>query len=162
MYHDLLVHVDGSSAGRRRVQFAITLARRMGARLSGIHVTPPPEVPLKFKPSQIAKAASEISLKLASDARAAAALFDIADMPRRFAGQGHDIPAQDGVLGSGEFQRREDMGAERRVRLRDCNRTIEQRRKILPDVKPLPLAADEDRDRRLLRRSGFRQLGRCG
>jgi nucleotide-binding universal stress UspA family protein len=75
MYRDLLVHVDGSSAGRRRVQFAITLARRMGARLSGIHVTPPPEVPLKFKPSQIAKAASEISLKLASDARAAAALF---------------------------------------------------------------------------------------
>jgi len=27
------------------------------------------------------------------------------------------------------------MGAERRVRLRDCNRNIEQRRKILPDVK---------------------------
>lgn len=75
MYRDLLVHVDGSSAGRRRVQFAIILARRMGARLSGIHVTPPPEVPLKFKPSRIAKAASEISLKLASDARAAAALF---------------------------------------------------------------------------------------
>ena len=43
MYRDLLVHVDGSSAGRRRVQFAITLARRMGARLSGIHVTPPPK-----------------------------------------------------------------------------------------------------------------------
>ena len=76
MYRDLLVHVDGSSAGRRRVQFAITLAHRMGARLSGIHVTPPPEVPLKFKPSRIAKAASEISLKLASDARAAAALFE--------------------------------------------------------------------------------------
>ena len=75
MYRDLLVHVDGSSAGRRRVQFAITLARRMGARLSGIHVTPPPEVPLKFKPSRIARAASEISLKLATDARAAAALF---------------------------------------------------------------------------------------
>src|SRR5215813_1648532 len=40
---------------------------------------------------------------------AVAALFDIADMPRRFAGQGHYIPAQDGMLGSGEFQRREDM-----------------------------------------------------
>jgi hypothetical protein len=83
-------------------------------------------------------------------------------MLRRFAGQGHDIPAQDGVLGSGEFQRREDMVAERCVRLRDCNRTIEQRRKILPDVKALPFAADEDRDRRLLRRCGFRQVGRCG
>jgi hypothetical protein len=36
------------------------------------------------------------------------------------------IPAQDGVIGSGEFQRREDMGTERRVRLRDCNRTMRQ------------------------------------
>jgi nucleotide-binding universal stress UspA family protein len=75
MYRDLLVHVDGSSAGGRRVQFAVTLARRMGARLSGLHVTPPPEVPLKFKPSHIARVASEISLKLASDARVAATLF---------------------------------------------------------------------------------------
>jgi nucleotide-binding universal stress UspA family protein len=75
MYRDLLVHVDGSSAGRRRVQFAVTLARRVGARLSGLHVTPPPEVPLKFKPSHITRAASEISWKLASDARVAATLF---------------------------------------------------------------------------------------
>ena len=75
MYRDLLVHVDASSAGRRRVQFAVALARRMGARLSGIHVTPPPEVPLKFKPSHVASAAAEIALKLASDARAAATLF---------------------------------------------------------------------------------------
>jgi nucleotide-binding universal stress UspA family protein len=75
MYRDLLVHVDGSSAGRQRLQFAVTLARRMGARLSGIHVTPPPDVPLKFKPSHIASAAAEIALKLALDARAAATLF---------------------------------------------------------------------------------------
>ena len=75
MYRDLLVHVDGSGAGRRRVQFAVALARRMGARLSGIHVTPPPEIPLKFKPSHIASAAAEIALKLGTDARAAATLF---------------------------------------------------------------------------------------
>jgi nucleotide-binding universal stress UspA family protein len=75
MYRDLLVHVDGSSAGRRRVRFAVTLARRMGARLSGIHVTPAPDVPLKFKPSHIASAAAEIALKLGADARAAATLF---------------------------------------------------------------------------------------
>jgi nucleotide-binding universal stress UspA family protein len=75
MYRDLLVHVDGSSAGRRRVQFAVALACRMGAKLSGIHVTPPPDVPLKFKPSRIARVASEISLKLALDARVAATLF---------------------------------------------------------------------------------------
>ena len=54
MYRDLLVHVDGSDAGRRRVQFAVSLARRMGARLGGLHVTPPPEIPLKFKPSHVA------------------------------------------------------------------------------------------------------------
>ena len=75
MYRDLLVHVDGSGAGRRRVQFAVALARRMGARLSGIHVTPPPEISLKFKPSHIASAAAEIALKLGTDARAAATLF---------------------------------------------------------------------------------------
>jgi nucleotide-binding universal stress UspA family protein len=75
MYRDLLVHVDGSSAGRRRVRFAVALARRMGARLSGIHVTPPPDVPLKFKPSHIASAAADIALKLGADARAAATLF---------------------------------------------------------------------------------------
>ncbi len=57
----------------------------------------------------------------------AAALFDIADMLRRFAGQGHDIPAQDGVLGSGEFQRREHVGAKRRLRLGHDNRGVKQR-----------------------------------
>ena len=75
MYRDLLVHVDGSSTGRRRVQFAVSLARRMGTRLSGLHITPPLGIPLKFKPSHIARVASDISLKLASDARAAATLF---------------------------------------------------------------------------------------
>ncbi|MGZ5903932.1 MAG: universal stress protein [Reyranella sp.] len=75
MYRDLLVHVDGSDSGRRRVRFAISLARRLGARLSGIHVTPPPDVPLKYKPSQLARAASEIALKLDADNRVAATLF---------------------------------------------------------------------------------------
>src|ERR1700754_5111067 len=75
MYRDLLVHVDGSSAGRRRLQFAKSLAHRTGARLSGLHVTAAPDVPLKFKPSQVAGAASEIALKLDSDARLASALF---------------------------------------------------------------------------------------
>jgi nucleotide-binding universal stress UspA family protein len=47
----------------------------VGARLSGIHVTPPVEVPPRYKPSRIAKAAAEISSKLASNARAAATIF---------------------------------------------------------------------------------------
>jgi hypothetical protein len=38
MYRDLLVHVDGSEAGRRRLQFAFDLTLRTGARLSGLHL----------------------------------------------------------------------------------------------------------------------------
>ena len=53
MFRDLLVHMDGSQAGRRRLQFAIDLALRTGARLNGLHVMPPPEVPPLYKPSQM-------------------------------------------------------------------------------------------------------------
>jgi nucleotide-binding universal stress UspA family protein len=75
MFRDLLVHVDGSRAGRRRVQFAVGLAKRMSARLSGLHVTPSVEVPPRYKPSRVDQAAAEISAKLALDARAAAMIF---------------------------------------------------------------------------------------
>ena len=75
MLCDLLVHVDGGQAGRRRVQFAVDLALRIGARLSGVHVTPPLEVPPLFKPSLLEKVAADLSLKLALDAQAAAAVF---------------------------------------------------------------------------------------
>ena len=75
MFRDLLVHVDGSPAGRRRVQFAVGLAARMDARLSGLHVTPPTEVPPVYKPSRVAQVAAEISSELALDARAAATIF---------------------------------------------------------------------------------------
>ena len=69
MYRDLLVHVDGSEAGRRRVQFAVDLALRTGARLSGLHVIPPPDVPPLYKPSQLDEATANMSLKLSSNAR---------------------------------------------------------------------------------------------
>ncbi len=75
MLCDLLVHVDGGQAGRRRVQFAADLAVRTGARLSGIHVTPPAEVPPRYKPSRIAAVAADLSAKLALDAQTAAAVF---------------------------------------------------------------------------------------
>jgi nucleotide-binding universal stress UspA family protein len=61
MYRDILVHVDGRTAGRRRVQFAFDLATRSGARVTGLHVTPPAEVPSRFKPSLVAGVAVEIS-----------------------------------------------------------------------------------------------------
>jgi nucleotide-binding universal stress UspA family protein len=72
---DLLVHVDGGQAARGRVQFAAELAARMSARLCGLHVTPPVEVPLLYKASFIAKAAGEIAERLAADARTAATIF---------------------------------------------------------------------------------------
>jgi nucleotide-binding universal stress UspA family protein len=75
MFRDLLVHVDGSEAGRRRVQFAADLALRTDARLSGIHVTPPAEAPPRYKPSRIAAVVADLSAKLALDAQAAAAAF---------------------------------------------------------------------------------------
>ena len=76
LYRDLLVHVDGSQAGHRRVQFAVDLAAQMGARLSGLHVTPPAEVPPRYKPSHVAEMAAEISSELALDARSAATSFN--------------------------------------------------------------------------------------
>lgn len=75
MFRDLLVHVDGGEAGRRRVQFAVDLTARLGARLSGLHVTPPVEVPPRYKPSRVPKVAAALSSKLALDAQAAAAVF---------------------------------------------------------------------------------------
>jgi nucleotide-binding universal stress UspA family protein len=75
MFRDLLVHVDGSQAGRRRVQFAVALAQRMGSHLSGLHVTPPAEVPPLYKPSQVEQVASELTRELVLDAAAAASIF---------------------------------------------------------------------------------------
>ena len=76
MIRDLLVHVDGSEAGRRRLRFAIDLALRTGARLNGLHVMPPPEVPPLYKPSQVDEATANMSWKLASNARAAREAFN--------------------------------------------------------------------------------------
>ena len=75
MFRDLLVHVDGSTAGRRRVQFAVDLARRTEARLSGLHVRPPAEVPPSYKPSRVAEVETNIAAKLVLDAQAAAKVF---------------------------------------------------------------------------------------
>ena len=75
MYRDLLVHVDGSDGGRRRVQFAVGFAARMGARLTGIHVMPAAEVRPRYKPSHIAQVAADVAVNLAADARAAAVIF---------------------------------------------------------------------------------------
>jgi nucleotide-binding universal stress UspA family protein len=82
MLRDLLVHVDGSQAGRQRLQLAIDLALRTDARLSGLHVMPPPDVTPLYKPSQMEEAVANMSLKLASNARAAKKAFNEEVAPR--------------------------------------------------------------------------------
>jgi nucleotide-binding universal stress UspA family protein len=57
------------------MQFAVELAIRTGARLNGIHVTAPAEVPPRYKPSRVDEVAADLSAKLALDAQAAAAVF---------------------------------------------------------------------------------------
>ncbi|HEV2547827.1 MAG TPA: universal stress protein [Stellaceae bacterium] len=75
MFRDLLVHVDGTQAGRRRVKLALDLAKRTESQLSGLHVTPPPEVPPRYKPSRVAGVEADISRYLAIDAQSAERLF---------------------------------------------------------------------------------------
>jgi len=75
VFRDLLVHVDGSQAGRQRVKFAIDLAERTGARLDGLHVTPPAEAPPRQKPSTLARVQRALEAELAADALAAEAIF---------------------------------------------------------------------------------------
>lgn len=75
MFRDLLVHLDGGQVGRRRVQFAADLAERAGARLSGIHVTPPAEVPSLYKPSLVEEMATNLVSKLKLNTRTAATVF---------------------------------------------------------------------------------------
>lgn len=75
MICDLLVHVDGTDAGRERVQFATGLAVRTGARLTGIHVMPPVEMPPLYKPSQIKGVAEDLSRALAMDLEIARRTF---------------------------------------------------------------------------------------
>ncbi|WP_321921544.1 universal stress protein [Paraburkholderia guartelaensis] len=75
MFCDLLVHVDGNESGQRRVQFAIDMALSTGARLCGIHVTPPAEVPPRYKPSRVADVTAHLASRLALEAEAAAKVF---------------------------------------------------------------------------------------
>jgi nucleotide-binding universal stress UspA family protein len=82
MLRDLLVHVDGSQAGRQRVEFAIDLAARTGARLDGLHVIPPVDPEPMYKPSVLPRVEKTIAAELAADARAAALIFGEATAKR--------------------------------------------------------------------------------
>jgi nucleotide-binding universal stress UspA family protein len=75
MLRDLLVHIDDSEAGRRRLQLSIGLARCTGAQLTGLHVTPPPDVEPLYKPSQLDAAVANLARKLDAEACSAERIF---------------------------------------------------------------------------------------
>jgi nucleotide-binding universal stress UspA family protein len=56
-FKDILVHVDSTPASAVRLRLGLALARRFGARLSGLHVVPEPDVPPYFKPSAVERIA---------------------------------------------------------------------------------------------------------
>jgi nucleotide-binding universal stress UspA family protein len=128
MYRDLLVHVDGSQAGRQRVQFAVDLAMRMGTRLSGLHVTPPADVPPRYKPSLVAEVAADLSSRLALDAGAAATIFS-EEASQRLADASWFEAAGDVVQGISEKARYADLVV-----------LGQYERQGTPESHPLPIA----------------------
>jgi nucleotide-binding universal stress UspA family protein len=74
-FKDILVHVDSTAASRVRLNLAVSLARRFGARLSGLHVIPEPDVPPYFKPSAVARIAKIYAENAREAADLAEALF---------------------------------------------------------------------------------------
>ena len=75
MIKDVLVHVDATAAGGRRLDYAFDLAERHGVRLTGIHVTPPVDVPPYYKPSAIDRVAEALAEHNRWDAAGSEALF---------------------------------------------------------------------------------------
>ena len=75
MFRDVLVHVDGGAHGRRRASYATDLALRVGARLTGLHVTPAADPGPHYKPSALAAATARAGRKLAAAAADAAVVF---------------------------------------------------------------------------------------
>ena len=128
MIRDLLVHVDGGQAGRGRVKFATELAIRLGARLTGIHVKPPTEVPPLYKPSLVETVAADIDLKLALNAEVAATVF-VEEATERLA----DAPW---------FEIEGDEATEicKRTRYADLVILGQCERQGSPEVHPLPVA----------------------
>lgn len=84
MIKDVLVHVDGTRSGQRRLTFAMALAKEHGAHLTAAHVVPPPDTPTVFKPSMVESATEAQEERDASDADQARQYFDrlpLSDVP---------------------------------------------------------------------------------
>lgn len=76
MIRDILVHVDASPAGKARLEYAVVLAERHGARLTGVHVLAPVDMPPYFRPSAVEREAAVLERGAKRDAAGAKVLFD--------------------------------------------------------------------------------------
>lgn len=75
MITDILVHVDGTEAGRRRTYYAFDLAERHNARLMGLHVNVSVDVPPYYKPSMIEQVATVLEEQSHQNAAASETAF---------------------------------------------------------------------------------------
>lgn len=82
MIEDILVHVDGTEAGKRRIAYAFDLAERHQARLTGVHVTAPVDVPPYYKPSMVDQVATALEYHATLDAQVSEQLFEAAASAR--------------------------------------------------------------------------------
>jgi len=70
---DILVYVDASPRAGARIDLAVALARRFGAHLTGLHVVPPPFVPIIIEapiPPEVVEDQIKLARDLASKAEA--------------------------------------------------------------------------------------------
>lgn len=75
LFKDILVHVDASEAGQDRLRLALRLATTFDARLCGLHVAPPVEVPPSVKASMAEEVGAVLQQDIETAARVAEAVF---------------------------------------------------------------------------------------
>ncbi|HWF77643.1 MAG TPA: universal stress protein [Caulobacteraceae bacterium] len=75
MIRDVLVHVDSTEGGRRRLRYALQLSSRFKARLTGVHVLAPVDVPPYYKPHAVEEVARDLAAAAREDAAASEDLF---------------------------------------------------------------------------------------
>ena len=75
MIRDILVHLDASFAGEARMAYAIALAKRHGARLTGLHVIAPVDVPPVYRPSLVGGVAGDWQQDALSEATSSEEMF---------------------------------------------------------------------------------------
>lgn len=76
MYRDILVHLEGSESERNWAKFVVRVAVAHAARVVGLHVLPPPEVPPLFKPSMVESAVEYVASRLGEQSNSAQLLFE--------------------------------------------------------------------------------------